>query len=57
MLRTDSPKTLDILARQKERLDGIIVLSDLTALDFERFLTVLDSKYVYDIRSFIRDYD
>jgi hypothetical protein len=42
----ESDKTKALLARTAERLDGVIVLEDATALDFDRFLEALYCRYV-----------
>jgi hypothetical protein len=42
----ESDKTKALLARKAERLDGVIVLEDATALDFDRFLEALYCRYV-----------
>jgi hypothetical protein len=45
----ESDTARGVLARRSERPDGIVVIEDLTAAEFERFLTAVYCKYVLSL--------
>jgi hypothetical protein len=48
--RRESNKSRALLARRSERKDGVVVVTDILCLDFERFLQVIHCEYVLALK-------